>query len=76
MEQPGAGNEAMQKAMQACSSLRPSGGTGRPGGGEALTAYVNCLKDKGITWNPGDPAPTVDAAKVCEVLRPSRPAGQ
>jgi hypothetical protein len=70
----GQGNEAMQKAMQACANLRPSGGANGGGNQEALTAYVNCLKDKGITWNPGDPTPTAEAAKVCEVLRPSRPA--
>lgn len=70
----GQGNEAMQKAMQACANLRPSGAVNGGANQEALTAYINCLKDKGITWNPGDATPTAEAAKVCEVLRPSRPA--
>jgi hypothetical protein len=74
----GVDEQTWQKAMEACNSLRPSGFPGRGGfngsrgpgqGNGALAAYFNCLSEHGVTYSPGQTLP--DAAKVCEVLRPS-----
>lgn len=74
----GVDEQTWQKALQACNSLRPSGFPGRGGfngsrgpgqGNGALTAYLNCLSEHGVTYSPGQTLP--DAAKVCEVLQPS-----
>ena len=70
------------KAQEACSSLRPSG---RPGGGTGNgnrgngqnAAYLNCLKENGVT----DPS-TLDtsdatakkAIETCKVLQPTASA--
>lgn len=76
----GVDEQTWQKALQACAALRPSrfpggGGFGAsrdpgqgPGSG-ALSAYLNCLSEHGVTYSPGQTLP--DDAKVCEVLRPS-----
>jgi hypothetical protein len=80
--QPPAGvdPQTWQKAQQACSSLRPSGGPQNRNNG-AVTAYRNCLSDHGVTMSAGPGQldsndPKVAAAlKACEVLRPTaRPA--
>jgi len=66
----GVDEQTWQKALEACGSLRPSRGAGAgqsPGTG-ALTAYLNCLSEHGVTYSPGQTLP--DDAKVCEVLRP------
>ena len=71
----GVDEQTWQKALQACSSLRPSrfpGATRGPGqgpGAGALAAYLNCLSEHGVTYSPGQTL--ADDAKVCEVLRPS-----
>jgi len=72
----GVDEQTWQKALQACSSLRPSRfpGGGGPGasrrpGNDALAAYLNCLSEHGVTYSPGQTLP--EDAKVCEVLRPS-----
>jgi len=76
----GVDEETWQKALQACSSLRPSrfpggggfgpsSGPGQGPGRGALTAYLNCLSEHGVTYSPGQTLP--DDAKVCEILRPS-----
>ncbi|GAA0578545.1 hypothetical protein GCM10010172_74220 [Paractinoplanes ferrugineus] len=62
-----------QKAQQACASVRPSFGAGNRRGNGADTAYLNCLKENGVT----DPskidsadATTSKALETCKVLRP------
>jgi len=76
---PGVDDATWAKAQQACASVRPSGGPGRGGPGDdgALRAYLNCLREHGVTpsggpgrINPLDPA-VVAADKVCGVLKPS-----
>lgn len=62
------------EALEKCGSLRPS----RMVNNE-MSAYLNCLSEKGITLSPGMTSPGMtlpESAKVCEVLRPSRSAGQ
>jgi hypothetical protein len=63
------------KAMQACSSLRPTGRGGNGGNNSAFTAYRNCLADHGVAMNAGPPN-TADpkyaaAVKACAALRPT-----
>jgi hypothetical protein len=66
-----------QKAQQACASLRPSGrpgGFGRGGDNGANAAYLNCLRDHGVTLGQGvattDPK-VAKAMETCKVLRPT-----
>jgi hypothetical protein len=59
--------------MQACASLRPTGGPG--GNNSAFAAYRNCLSEHGVTLN-GGPVNTADpkyaaALKACAPLRPT-----
>jgi hypothetical protein len=63
-------------AQQACASVRPSfgGGGGRNNG--AMVAYLNCLKDHGVTASTGPDLNTTDpktaaAVAACAPLRPS-----
>jgi hypothetical protein len=78
--QPPAGVDAQtwQKAQQACSALRPSGGPQNRNNG-AFAAYRNCLSDHGVTMSPGAGQPdgndpkVAAAMKACEVLRPTTP---
>ena len=78
----GVDDATWQKAQQACSSLRPTGrpgGQGGPGGQDdgAMSAYVNCLSNHGVTASAGAGAlnssdPTVAAAqKACAALLPT-----
>src|SRR4051812_18585578 len=50
---PGVDQQTWQKAQQACSALRPTGGPqgGRDNG--AIRAYRNCLADHGVTMSAG-----------------------
>lgn len=68
---PGVDDATWQKAQTACASLRPSGNPNRPA---ADQAYLNCLRDHGVTPGPGmnrtDPA-VIKAEAICKVLRPS-----
>ena len=69
-----------QAAQQACASTRPSlgaGGFGGRGDNGANAAYLNCLRDHGVTASTGpgrlntaDPAMAA-AIKTCEPLRPT-----
>jgi hypothetical protein len=47
----GAGNATVQKARQACASLRPGGGFGSGGGGfaAAFQAFRSCMASHGVT---------------------------
>jgi hypothetical protein len=48
----GGGSAAMQKARQACASLRPAGGFGFGGGGRfaaAFQAFRTCMASHGVT---------------------------
>lgn len=72
----GVDDATWQKAQQACSSLRPTGGPGGPGGGRgngAGAAYRNCLNDHGIQPNQADAtdAKTKEAVQACKVLSPT-----
>ncbi|GAA4602879.1 hypothetical protein BJY16_004405 [Actinoplanes octamycinicus] len=66
------------KAQEACASVRPSFGGRGPGNGTggngANAAYLNCLKDNGVTdtgkLDESD-ATTKKAVETCKVLRPS-----
>jgi hypothetical protein len=86
--QPPAGVDqaTWDKAMQACASVRPSGGAGGGANNSALVAYRNCLTEHGVTLPSGGPRggaggglaglntadPTVAAAvTACAPLRPS-----
>ena len=68
----GVDDATWQKAQAACASLRPSFNPGNRGG--ANQAYLNCLRDHGVTPGPGmssaGPA-TVKAMAICRVLRPA-----
>ncbi len=71
----GVDDATWQKAQTACSSLRPSFGPGRNGGGNGRNAaYLNCLKEHGVkvdgTLATEDPA-VKKAMQTCEVLRPA-----
>lgn len=71
---PGVDDATWQKAQSACASLRPSFGPGNGNRFGASQAYVNCLRDHGVTPGPGmkttDPK-TVKAMAICKILRPS-----
>ncbi|MET8538618.1 hypothetical protein ABZV67_44920 [Streptomyces sp. NPDC005065] len=77
---------ALQKAMQACASLRPKfGGPGRGGfDSSAMKAFTGCLEDHGVVLPSASPGmqprdfstsdPKAAAAfKICKVLLPQRP---
>lgn len=83
--QPPAGVDqaTWDKAMAACSSLRPTAGpSGGPrGNNSAFTAYRNCLAEHGVTatagpgqLNTADPTVAV-AMQACAVLRPTAGPG-
>ncbi|HWB34649.1 MAG TPA: hypothetical protein VHA75_01355 [Rugosimonospora sp.] len=61
------------KAVSACESVRPSfgaggGSFGRGNGNGADAAYLNCLRDHGVT---GDASPSTEALQACAVLKPT-----
>ena len=63
--------DTWDKAVAACSALRPSfGGRGGQGGGDngAQAAYRNCLRDHGVT-DVASPSAAAEAA--CAVLKPT-----
>ncbi|MFI5927018.1 hypothetical protein ACIA3K_13645 [Micromonospora sp. NPDC051543] len=77
----GVDDATWQKAQEACSSVRPSAGTGngnRPGARGRNAAYENCLKENGVTLTDGQPtgtdAVTQKALQTCAVLRPNASA--
>ncbi|PZG08820.1 hypothetical protein C1I95_29660 [Micromonospora craterilacus] len=79
----GVDDETWQKAQDACSSLRPTGGPGMPGAGRPgdagpagdgnTAAYRNCLNDRGVALDQIDPsdAAATAALEACRVLSPS-----
>ncbi len=80
----GGGNPAMQKARQACASLRPKGGFGglrRGGFGAAFTAFRTCMAAHGETipatrpTAPPTPAPSSSpgADRFLNGLNPANP---
>jgi hypothetical protein len=80
----GAGNPTMQKARQACASLRPAGGFGRFGGGHggfatAFQAFRSCMASHGETipttrpTAPPTPAPSPGTDRFLNGLNPSNP---
>jgi hypothetical protein len=79
----GAGNPTMQKARQACASLRPKGGFGGFGGGgrfaAAFQAFRSCMASHGEaipTTRPTAPptsAPSSGADRFLNGLNPSNP---
>jgi hypothetical protein len=69
----------MQKAFQACASLRPSGGPGAFGGNggpdnSAMQAFRSCMKDNGAEL-PADSFRTLktDDPKIATALKKCRP---
>lgn len=68
-----------QAAQSACASVRPSFGAGVRGpGGSESTAYLNCLKDHGVTASTGPGQFNTADAKVAAALAacaPLRPSG-
>ena len=78
----GAGNPTMQKARQACASLRPAGGLrGRGGAGfaAAIKAFRSCMASHGETIPTGrppappTPAPSPGTDRFLNGLNPSNP---
>jgi hypothetical protein len=79
----GAGNPTMQKARQACASLRPKGGFGGFGGGgrfaAAFQAFRSCMASHGETiptvrpTAPPTPAPSPGTDRFLNGLNPSNP---
>ena len=78
----GAGNPAMQKARQACASLRPKDGFGGFGGGRfaaAFQAFRSCMASHGETipttrpTAPPSPAPSPGTDRFLNGLNPSNP---
>jgi hypothetical protein len=77
----GAGNPTMQKARQACASLRPTGGFGRFGGGfaAAFQAFRSCMASHGETipttrpTAPPTSAPSPGTDRFLNGLNPSNP---
>jgi hypothetical protein len=80
----GAGNPTMQKARQACASLRPKGGFGGFGGGRggfaaAFQAFRSCMASHGETipatrpTAPPTPAPSPGTDRFLNGLNPSNP---
>jgi hypothetical protein len=70
----------MQKALQACASLRPSGGPGgfRYGGGadnSAMQAFLTCMKDNGavLPTNSGFRNLQTSDPKIAKALEKCRP---
>jgi hypothetical protein len=81
----GAGNPTMQKARQACASLRPKGGFGGFGGrfAAAFKAFRSCMASHGETipttrptappTTPPTPAPSPGTDRFLNGLDPSNP---
>jgi hypothetical protein len=79
----GAGNPTMQKARQACASLRPKGGFGGFGGGgrfaAAFKAFRSCMASHGEAipttrpTAPPTPAPSPGTDRFLNGLSPSNP---
>jgi hypothetical protein len=78
----GAGNPTMQKARQACASLRPTGGFGGFGGGgfgAAFQAFRSCMASHGETipttrpTAPPTSAPSPGTDRFLNGLNPSNP---
>jgi hypothetical protein len=81
----GAGHPAMQKARQACASLRPKGGFGGFGGAggggfaTAFQAFRSCMASHGETipttrpTAPPSPAPSPGTDRFLNGLNPSNP---
>jgi hypothetical protein len=79
----GAGNPTMQKARQACASLRPKGGFGGFGGGgrfaAAFQAFRSCMASHGEAipttrpTAPPTPAPSPGPDRFLNGLNPSNP---
>jgi hypothetical protein len=79
----GAGNPTMQKARQACASLRPKGGFGGFGGGgrfaAAFQAFRSCMAAHGETipatrpTAPPTPAPSPGTDRFLNGLDPGNP---
>jgi hypothetical protein len=80
----GAANPAMQKAREACASLRPAGGIGGFGGfggrfGQAIQAFRTCMADHGEAvpttrpTAPPTPAPSPGTDRFLNGLNPSNP---
>jgi len=73
----GVDDDTWQKAQAACASVQPSLGAGTAQDNGAISAYLNCLSNHGVSTsaqpqslNTADP--TVAAAqKACGALRPS-----
>ncbi len=75
-------NPEMQKAMEACRSLMPSGGPQRGGGFDqsAMNAFRTCMKDNGVEdvrgfndLDQNDPK-IAKALEKCRPLLPTRPS--
>lgn len=77
----GAANPAMQKAREACASLRPAGGFGGFGGGfgQAIQAFRTCMADHGEAipatrpTAPPTSAPSSGTDRFLNGLNPSNP---
>lgn len=77
----GVDEQTWTKAQEACASVRPTGAPGGQGGrgpnDSALTAYRNCLADRGVTLSTGPnqlntAEPAIAAAMAaCAPLRPT-----
>ena len=75
-------NPSFAAAIQACASLRPSGGVGGAGrtiSAATLAAFVSCMSDNGVSISGTDPqavlrglnrndAKTAAALKVCQPM--------
>ncbi len=75
-------NPTMQKAREACASLRPAGGFGGFGGrgfGQAFEAFRSCMADHGETipttrpTAPPTPAPSPGTDRFLNGLNPGNP---
>jgi hypothetical protein len=71
-------NPTMAAAMQACASLRPTGGAGFGGGSTRLTAFRNCMTQQGEAVPTTRPtavptAPATGDARYLNGLNPSDP---
>lgn len=71
---PNVDQAALQKAMQACGSLRPQGqGLGGPGNGQSNGQFAklqSCLKEHGIeNFSPGSSQSDADRQKLQEAMQ-------
>ncbi len=83
-------NPSFAAAIQACASLRPSGGVGGAGrtiSAATLAAFVSCMSDNGVSISGTDPqavlsglnrsdAKTAAALKVCQPILGQAAGGQ